>query len=57
MNNQVKIKYVGYQEGTNKIKGFVLWDLQQDLPKHPYGSSVTLDTLHKEGYNYFEVIQ
>ena len=57
MNNSIKIKYIGYQKGTKNIPGFALWDLQQEIKGHPYGSSITLNTLIKEGYNYFEVVK
>jgi len=45
-----RLRYKGFQEGTAKMAGFHLWDLEQDIPGHPRGSTISSITLEREGY-------
>lgn len=42
--------FIGIQEGTGRIPGFELYNLTQDIPGHPAGSTVSRETLESAGY-------
>jgi hypothetical protein len=42
--------YVGRQECAGLMPDFDLWNLTEDIPGYPAGSSVSTDTLLKLGY-------
>lgn len=52
---KAKLSYKGFQEGTEKTPGFHLWDLEQGIPGHPKGSTISSITLKNEGYEVPEV--
>lgn len=39
--------YLGFQEGSDTIPGFELWNLTQPIPGHPIGSTVARSTIEK----------
>lgn len=45
------VEFLGRQEGIGKQPGFNLYNLTEDIPGHPKGSSVGPETLAKAGYD------
>lgn len=45
------LEFVGEQEGVGNIPNFKLYNLKEGIPGHPEGSTVTAETLAKEGFD------
>lgn len=45
------VEYQGFQEGYGDIPGFHLYNLTEDIPGHPKGSTVGRETLAKAGFD------
>lgn len=39
--------YCGFQEGSETLPGFELWNLTRDIPGHPVGSTVARSTIER----------
>ena len=57
MLHTVKAKYVGVQTWPSPCRypSLILYNLLEEIPGHPKGSTVSLQTLNKEGYQPVEV--
>lgn len=44
-------EYAGFQEGADPGNGFHLYTLNEDIPGHPSGSTVSRETLAQEGFD------
>ena len=42
--------YVGWQQGTNRIAGFALYTLMEDIPGHSQWATVSGKTLEAAGF-------
>lgn len=42
--------FIGRQEGVGRIPAFDLFDLTEDIPGHPSGSTVSAMTLERAGF-------
>ena len=43
----IKAHYIGMQEGCDQLPAIELWNLDEDIPGHPCGSTVSLATLNE----------
>ncbi len=41
----IKAHYIGMQEGCDQLPAIELWNLDEDIPNHPKGSTVSLATI------------
>ena len=48
---QVPAYFIGRQEGSDGIADFDLYNLTEDIPGHPEGSTVTRSTLEAAGFH------
>ena len=44
------VKYLGYQQGFGTVKAAYLYNLTEDIPGHPVGSTLCEETLMALGY-------
>lgn len=51
----IPVKYIGVQPGWGKHPSLPLYNLLVDIPGHPVGSTVSLQTLMKAGFHPVEV--
>lgn len=53
----IKAKYLGIQQWPDKVQQptLILYNLEEDIPGHPVGSTVSLQTMMKKGYHPKEV--
>ena len=47
--------YIGIQPGYGRHPSLLLYNLLEEIPGHPVGSTVSLQTLNSEGYYPVEV--
>lgn len=51
----IPAKYVGTQEGYGRTPSLLLYNILVDIPGHPKDSTVSLQTLNREGYHPVEM--
>ena len=50
----IPARFEGMQEWPGR-ESFALWTIFIDIPKHPAGSTLSINTLNKEGYQPYEI--
>ena len=53
----IPTKFIGIQHGPAgcRYPSLLLYNLLEEIPGHPVGSTVSLQTLNREGYHPMEV--
>lgn len=51
----IPAKYIGIQESWGRTPSLLLYNILVDIPGHPKDSTLSLQTLNREGYHPVEM--